>query len=457
MTTYSAARRPATGTSSVDDEGTAAAAMQKSFWRLLPVILLCYMTMNIDRINVSFAALEMNRELGFSPNVFAFGAGLFFIGYAVCEIPSNMMLRRIGARIWISRIMVTWGLLSAASAAVSNPTQFYLARVCLGVAEAGFVPGMILYFTYWFPAKMRARVVACMVIGSPIGSMIAAPLSAWLLGLNGLGLSGWQWMFILEAAPAVLLGFIVLLLLPSSPLAAGWLSDNERRCLTQLLEQERALLGTAVKHTFLEGILDPKVIIFVLANLFWSCGLYGSLIWLPLILKSFGFSNIQVGWLASVPPAVSILAMLAWSWNSDRTGERVWHLVAGALIGGVAFSLSAYFTTRPMISLLAILVATIGLYGWAAVFWSLPQTFLSGSAAASGFALISSVGSLGGFFGPNLVAGLKVLLGSFQYSLFALSCCLVAAALTVTYFGIRYRDEIRKLRLTHSQRPTPAS
>lgn len=402
--------------------------------------------MNVDRVNVGFAALEMNKALGFSPQVFGLGAGLFFIGYALFEVPSNMILHRVGVKIWIARIMITWGLISAATAFVSGATQFYIIRVLLGIAEAGFVPGMMLYFTYWFPANMRARVVACMVIGSPVGSIIMSPLSGWLLGANWLGLAGWQWMFILEAMPAVLLGLAVFFVLPRDPSSAVWLTEEQKRALKDALAEEKLALGESVKHSFWEGISDPRVIVFILANLLWTSGFYGSSIWLPLIIKSFGFSNIQVGFLNVLPAVASVVAMIIWSWNSDRTGERLWHLAVGALLGGGGLAVSAYFVTQPVVSLLAILVATFGMFGWAAVFWTVPQTFLSGRAAASGLAVISALGSLGGFFGPNLVGGLKSILGSFQYSLFALALCLILAAIVVLVFGAVYREDIRKAR-----------
>jgi ACS family tartrate transporter-like MFS transporter len=389
----------------------------------------------IDRINVGFAALAMSSDLGLTPAMFGFGAGLFFIGYFLFEVPSNLMLERVGARLWIARVMITWGILSACCAFIGGRNSFYALRFLLGVAEAGFFPGVILYLTYWFPKRYRGRVTAGFVIAIPIASFIAAPLSGFLLQLGGLGLKNWQWMFVLEGIPAVLLGLVVLRFLTDRPSDATWLTAEQREWLSDEMDAERAAaahtaggqdhgLGDVLRALLSWGVLRLALIYFGLTT-----GLYGIELWLPQIIKSFGLSNVEVGFVAAIPYVVAVVTMLLWANYSDRSGDRLNHVALACGIGCAAMGAAAAVSENPAWTVVCLSVAIAGVMAARPPFWALPTEFLSGRKAAAGIAAINSIGNLGGFFGPALIGYARELTGSFTIGLMVSAVTLLASAL----------------------------
>lgn len=397
--------------------------------RLIPFMMLLYLVSFLDRVNVGFAALTMNADLGFSPEVYGWGAGIFFIGYFLFEVPSNLVLEKVGARLWICRIMLTWGLISAATAFVTGPNSFFIMRFLLGAAEAGFLPGMILYLGYWFPLALRARYIALFMAAVPIASAVGAPLSALIMESHGfLGLAGWQWLFIVEGLPAVLLAGAVLVLLPNGPADARWLSTAERRTIAARLAADHAGPDAATHHSLWPALRDRRVILLCLIYFGLVVGLYGIGLWLPQIIRGMGYSVQEVGLLLVVPYAVSALAMLAWGRHSDATGERVLH-VAGAAVLGAAGLVASVHAPSHLLAMAAVTCASVGLYAALAPFWSVPPLFLHGTAAAAGIALINSVGNLGGFVGPYAVGFVKQHTDRFTAGFELLAAVVCAAAL----------------------------
>jgi ACS family tartrate transporter-like MFS transporter len=380
-------------------------------------------------VNVGFAALEMNRDLGFGPAVYGFGAGIFFLGYCLVEVPSNLVLYRVGARLWIARIMVTWGLAASAMMLVRTPAGFYLLRFLLGVAEAGFFPGIIYYLTHWFPARERARAYAWFLSAIPVCGVIGGPLSGALLGLDGrLGLRGWQWLFLLEGVPSVLVGIAVFRLLPERPRDARWLPADERDWLERQVALEGA--GRPVPHgeSLRRTMRNPLVWCLGLAYFLLLVALYGFALWLPQLVKASGsFGNFEVGVITAIPYAVAAVAMVAVGLRSDRTGERYLHLAAPAVVGAVGFLLvSRAESTAVLVASLSL--AAVGVLGWLGPFWALPTAFLREQAAAGGIALINSLGAVGGFVGPYLIGEIKQRTGAFGPGLLFLAGCMAAAA-----------------------------
>jgi ACS family tartrate transporter-like MFS transporter len=410
-------------------------AIGKAAIRLLPFLVLCYAVNFLDRVNVGFAALTMNADLAISPETFGFGAGIFFAGYLLFEVPSNLALQHFGARIWIARIMISWGLVAMAMSLVSGPYSFHVMRFLLGVAEAGFFPGIILYLTYWFPARERARIVSLFMVAVPLATVIGAPLSGLLLELDGVyGLKGWQWLFIIEGVPAVLLGFAALKVLDDGPAKAKWLSAPERKALNAALAAgERK----ARKHGYtglVEAMTKPRIFALALLYFLIVIGLYGIGFWMPQLIKNFGLPNLTVGFLTAIPYLAASVAMVACGWNSDRTGERRWHIALPLLIGAAAFAWSAYAHDL-LAAMIALSIATACIYAAVASFWSLPTAILSGSAAAAGLALINSIGNLGGFAGPTVVGAAKEATGSFDHALLFLAAALAAGGLLALLLG----------------------
>jgi MFS transporter, ACS family, tartrate transporter len=408
----------------------ASALEARTLWkvtlRIVPFVMLLYFVAFIDRVNIGFAALTMNQALGFSSSVFGFGAGIFFLGYFLFEVPSNLALHRFGARIWIARVMVSWGLVSGAMAFVGGATSFYVLRFLLGAAEAGFFPGIILYLSYWFPARRRAAVTAVFLAAAPLSTALGSPVSAALLELDGIGgLAGWQWMFLAEAVPAVLLGIVVLFFLTDRPEQAAWLAEDEKRWLVAAMAAEGQ--RNAASHSLWRGLADPRVLALALVYFGTSAGLYTLGIWSPQIIKQFGLSNLQVGFLNAIPAGIAILAMVFWAWNSDRTGERTWHTVSACLLGaiGLAFAGSAGTTASV---LAALTLVNIGISAAKAPLWSMPTLFLGGPAAAAGIATINSIGNLGGFAGPYMIGWIKDRTGSFLGGLYFVAALLVLSA-----------------------------
>jgi ACS family tartrate transporter-like MFS transporter len=409
----------------------------KVSWRLLPLIVLIYFVAYMDRTNVGFASFGLNRDFGFSATVYGWAAGIFFLGYVIFEVPSNLLLERAGARIWIARIMVTWGLVAGSMAFITGPVSFLTLRFLLGVAEAGFFPGMILYFTYWFPQRYRARVVAALFLAVPGSNALTAVISGAILQLDGTaGLHGWQWLFILEAVPSILLAFVVLALMTDRPAEATWLASEERGWLAEALASERA--GTLRTHghfTLRKVLTDRRVL--ALGAIYFNIGTatYGITFFLPPILKSLHLTDWETGLATAVPYVVGTVGMIAWSWSSDRRNERRWHFVIAALVAALGL-----IAAGPMLgslwALTAMSVATIGLYGSKPAFWAMPGEFLSGPAAAGGIALINAIGNLGGFVGPYVLGWLKDYTGTYEAGLYFLAACAVASG-AITWVSVR--------------------
>lgn len=402
--------------------------LRKITWRIVPFIMLLYFVAFIDRVNIGFASLTMNKDIGLSPTVYGFGAGIFFWGYFLFEVPSNIILHKVGARIWIARVMITWGIVSAAMAFVQGPTSFYVLRFLLGVAEAGFFPGIILYLSYWFPARQRAAVTALFMAAAPLSTVLGSPVSGALLEMDGmLGFKGWQWLFVLEAFPAVLLGFVVLAFLTDRPEKAKWLADDERRWLVETMNVESTSKAATSKHSIWRGLADPRVLALALIYFGTSAGLYTLGVWAPQIIKQFGLSTLQVGFLNALPASAAVVAMVLWARHSDRTGERTWHVVLACLLAaaGLAF---AGLATGVVTVLVALTLVNIGISSAKPPLWSMPTLFLSGPAAAAGIATINSIGNLGGFVGPAMIGWIKEQTGSFVGGLYFVAGLLVLSA-----------------------------
>jgi D-galactonate transporter len=406
--------------------------MLKVMRRLVPFLMLCYFIAYLDRVNVGFAGPSMIKDLGFSQTVFGAGAGIFFIAYFFFEVPSNLALDRFGARKWIARIMFTWGLISGSMAFVTGEFSFYVVRVLLGIAEAGFFPGIIFYLTLWFPAAYRARIIGWFMFAIPVSTVIGAPISGLVLGLDGVaGLRGWQWLFIVEAIPSLILAVVVWFYLTDRPADAHWLAPEERQWLTERLAAEQRNRESFVRLDVLQSLLNPRVLLLGIVYLGVVTPNYGITFFLPQIINAFGaLSNLQVGLINAFPYAVGAIAMVLWSRHSDAVHERVWHTVIPALMIAIGF-VAAAMLTNPYLKMLAIAVAAFGIFSVLPVFWTLPTAFLSGSAAAAGIAAVNSIGNLGGYFGPQVFGILKDATQSdFAGLIFLAACALVAAVLT---------------------------
>jgi len=405
----------------------------KVSWRLLPLVALAYCIAYIDRSNISFAALTMNKDLGFSAYIYGWGAGIFFFGYFLFEIPSNLILEKIGARIWIARIMITWGIISALTAFVTGPTSFLIIRFLLGAAEAGFFPGMILYFTYWFPSEYRGRVISTLFVAQPVANAVASIVSAAILGMDGiLGFKGWQWIFILEALPAVLLGLVILKVMTDKPAYADWLADDERAWLQARIEQECRQVESHGRLTLMRALGDPRVVALSLIYLMSVTANYGIVFFMPQIIKGIGLSNMMTGVASSIPYIVGTIGLIAWGWSSDRNQERRWHLIVASTLGALGLAFAAW-SGASYWALLGMSAATIGIYGSRAAFWPMPSIFLTGTAAAGAIALINAIGNLGGYFGPFIVGWIKDATGSFQAGLYFLAACSLMAAIIALF------------------------
>ena len=404
-------------------------------WRLIPFLVLAYFFSYLDRVNLGFAALTMNAELKFSPTVFAWGAGIFFIGYFIFEVPSNLALERFGASRWIARIMVTWGIISALMALVSGETSFYVLRFLLGVAEAGFFPGIILYLTYWYPAEYRARFLAAFAIAVPVSTLIGAPASGLLLGLDGaMGFKGWQWLFIIEGVPSILLGIVTWFYLTDRPESAGWLSADQKAWLAAKLDAETAAKQAAKHLTLGEALSSPKVITLSLVYFGFVGALYGMQFWLPQIVKAFGLTNAQTGFVTAIPYLFGTVAMILWARHSDASRERVVHVGAPLLLTALALGVSSYIHD-PTMTMVVLTVAAIGVFCTFGVFWTLPTAWLSGTAAAGAIALINSIGNLAGFGGPYLIGWVKEATGKTSTGLLVLAVLPLIGGLLVFLGG----------------------
>ena len=413
-------------------------AMKKVYRRLVPFLFLLLVVNYLDRVNIGFAALRMNQELGLSSTAFGIGAGVFFIGYALFEVPSNAVLYRIGARLWIGIIMIGWGVASSAMAFVPDERSFYVLRFIVGAAEAGFMPGIIVYLSNWFPSGYRSRANAGVVVATAVASAIGSPLSGLLMKLlDGVqGFSGWRWMFFNEGLPAILLGIVVFFWLTDCPERAKWLSIAERDWLTRELKTERTHLAATEKLTLSQVLRLPKI--WALSALF-SCflsALYGVLLWAPQIIKNFGnLTDLEVGLLGSLPFCCAAVAMPLIARHSDRVGERRLHVATSMAIGGVALLLSAY-APNTSLSFVFLCVAAAGIWGSLGIFWTMTSTFLSGPAAAIGIAVINTLAQIGGFIGPSSVGFIRDRTGNFNLAL----AVLAGFALLAAFIAYRLND-----------------
>jgi len=410
-------------------------AVRKAARRLIPFLCLCYAVNFFDRVNVGFAALHMNKHLGFSPSVYGAGAGIFFVGYFLFEIPSNLALKKFGARIWIARIMISWGLVATAMALVHSETSFYVMRFLLGVAEAGFFPGIILYLTYWFPAAERARIVSLFMAAVPLATVVGGPVSGALLELQGRGgLKGGHWLFIIEGLPAILLGMVALKFLDDRPEQAAWLTPAERKALAETLAAEAKVTRETGYAGLSQALTRPRVLVLGLIYFCIVVGLYGIGFWMPQVIQTLGLNPLRIGFLTAVPYLFAAIAMVLWGARSDRTRERIWHVALPLLLGGAAFAWSA-FTGPLWLTMVALTLATVGIYAAIGTFWSLPTAILAGTGAAAGLALVNSMGNLGGFAGPSIDGVTKQATGSFTAALLFLAGALALGAVITLLFG----------------------
>lgn len=410
-----------------------AAASRKVRRKLLPFLIVCYFVSYLDRVNIGFAALTMNADLNIGPQAFGFVAGIFFAGYCLAEVPSNLALARFGARLWIARIMVTWGLISMATAWVEGPVSLGIARFALGVAEAGFFPGIIYYLTRWIPAAERATTISAFMAAVPVSAVIGAPLSGWILDATQgwLGLQGWQWLFILEALPAVLLGLAAPFVLADNPRAASWLEPAQAEALAARIAAEDAERARLHPMTLMQALASRRVLAMSLIYFGIVCGLYSLTFWTPQIVKNFGLSNTQTGLVSAVPFLAGALAMVPWGRHSDRTGEQAWHVALPCFVGAAGLMAGTLVST-PTFAMAALVVAALGIFAALPTFWSLPTALLSGTAAAAAIALINSIGNIGGFAGPYVVGWLKAGGLSVAQSVAAIaSVMLLAGAVTL--------------------------
>ncbi|AHB05226.2 MFS transporter [Pandoraea pnomenusa 3kgm] len=405
-----------------------ARAYAKATWRLLPFLFLCYVAAYLDRVNVGFAKLQMLNDLQFSETVYGLGAGIFFIGYFFFEVPSNIIMHKVGARRWIARIMISWAVLSAATLFVKTPTQFYVVRFLLGVAEAGFFPGIVLYLTYWFPAQRRGRMNALFMIGIPVAGVFGGPLSGWILAaFNGVGgWAAWQWLFFIEAIPSVILGVITLMYLPNGIRAATWLTEDEKAVLEHNIAQDSA---GKVQHSVASVFANGRV--WLMAAIYFCCmmGLYGIGFYLPTLIKASGVkSALDVGLLTAIPYACAVLSMIVVARSSDRTRERRWHFAVVSLAGAVGLYLSTVWGNNVPLAMVALSVGTAGMLATMPVFWTYPSALLVGGSAAAAIGMINSIGNLAGFVSPFVIGWLKDVTQSTNAGMYCVSAALALGA-----------------------------
>ena len=412
---------------------------RKITWRLIPFLLFCYILSYLDRVNIGFAKLHMLGDLGLSDAVYGMGAGVFFLGYFFFEVPSNIIMHKVGARRWIARIMISWGVLSAAMMFVQGATSFYVLRFLLGVAEAGFFPGIIYYLTRWYPAERRGRATSLFLTAIALAGVIGGPLSGWILrDANGLaGLAGWQWMFVIEGIPSVLAGLFLLRYLDDRVEDARWLTEAEKREVVALLQKEEVGKShSSVRKAFASGrtwLLSAIYFLFVFS-------LYGISFWLPSIIKAAGVADsLDIGLLSALPWAAGVAAMVLIARSADRRRERRWHIALPALLGAVGFLLSVAFSANAPLAMLGMSIATMGIMSALPIFWSIPTAYLGGAAAAAGIALINSFGNLSGFVGPSLMGWIKSVTGSLDSGVYLLAGCLLAGAVLTLFTSPKLR------------------
>lgn len=442
-----ASPRPARGP--LPDEAAAISAPRKVRARLVTFLGVLYFAAFIDRVNVGFAAAQMHRDLGFSAYVYGLGAGIFFLGYCLFEVPSNLILHRLGARRWIGRIMISWALVAGAMVFVRSAGGFYALRFLLGVAEAGFFPGIVYYLTYWVSAADRARLLGTFMAAIPLSTAVSGPLSSRILSLDGaLGLAGWQWLFLTETVPSLLLGFITLRYLPDRPAHASWLTPAERVWLTGKLAAEAAATPGGMARAGLAALMSRRVLALCACYFGADLGLYGVVFWIPQILSGAGIAEATVGYAVAVPYLLATIGMLWWSRHSDRARERTGHIAVAALVGFTGLAASAYLHSSPLLTLLAFTVGVTGSLAMLPIFWTLPSALLRGAGAAGGIALINAVGNIGGFAGPYAVGWIKDATGSFTWGLVLVAGGVLLTGLTAVLIGHDASAE-------HGQIPAP--
>ena len=416
-----------------DTDAAAQRAIHKAAWRLIPLLCIAYIISYIDRTNVGFAALTMNPDLGLTPEQFGFAAGMFFVGYCIFEIPSNVALQRFGARKWLARIMVTWGLAAAGTAFATGPISYSVIRFITGVAEAGFYPGAIFYIATWFPVSVRGRILAWFVVAVPLSSVISGPISTALLQMDGIyGLTGWQWLFIIEGLPACVMGAITFYVLADRPEEARWLTDAEKLALRTQLDAEH---HSETKKDLWGALADPRVLVLSLAYFFFVTGSIGVNIWLPQILRPYGLSTLEIGFISAIPYIAGSIALILWSHFLDKSRKYVKNYVIGCAVSGVGFLASVMFDSL-WLAVAGVSIAVIGMSGARPAIFCIPPRFLSGAAAAGGIALINSFGNLGGFLGPYAIGWLRQTTGGFTAALYFLAASMVLSA--VLAMGVRF-------------------
>ena len=401
---------------------------RKIAWRILPILLLAYIIAYIDRVNVGFAKLQMLSDLKFSESVYGFGAGIFFLGYFLFEVPSNLILHKVGARVWICRVLITWGIISGCTALVHTPAQFYTMRLLLGIAESGFFPGMILYITYWFPSHRRAHIIAMLLAGMPIAGIFGGPISGAIMRFfaGSHGIAGWQWLFLLEAIPAVLLGIVVFFSFDDRVLHAKWLSPEEKAIVAAEIDEE----ATAKTHqTILSVFTSPRILLMSAIYFGIEMGSYAIGFWLPTIIRETGVTDpFQIGLRTIVPYSFALVVMILTGRSSDRTRERRWHLAGPCILAALGFALCTQGASSPALAALGMNLAVVGVVTSVPMFWALPTSFLGGAAAAAGIALVNCTGNLGGFFSPTIIGALKTHTGTLNSGLLLIAACMLASA-----------------------------
>jgi ACS family tartrate transporter-like MFS transporter len=419
-------------------------ARRKAYLRIIPILFACYVIAYIDRVNVSLAKLTMAKDLpAFNNDVIGTGAGVFFLGYFLLEIPGTLLVEKWSARKWISRIMISWGIVAALTAWAKTPHEFYWVRFALGLAEAGFFPGVIVFMTHWFTSRDRTRALCWFLTGSSVAQIISPKVSNYLLGLGTLaapgplGLAGWQWMYLAWGVPAVVIGVMVWLMVPDHPREANWLSADERLALENTLEAEKASVGAAGKLSIFDTMRQPKVILLALAYTCIMCGNYGIDFFMPSFLERwYSLKLDETTWLMILPPTAAVIAIIFIGWNSDRTGERRWHAAAPVIIGGIALGLSPLTQGHLVLTMLCFIVTAACLKCYMAPFWALPSLFLTETAAAASIGLINSIGNLGGFVGPKVVGQIENITGSFVIGIVCMSTVMFFYGLIILFLGL---------------------
>jgi D-galactonate transporter len=404
------------------------AVYAKVTWRLIPFLFLCYVFAYLDRVNVGFAKLQMLSDLKFSETMYGLGAGIFFIGYFLMEVPSNLALHRFGARKWIARIMISWGVISGALAFVTTPTQFYILRFFLGIAEAGFFPGIILYLTYWYPASRRSKITALFMTGIPIAGVVGGPLSGWIMERfhNVNDMHGWQWLFLLEAIPSLIAGIVTFFYLVDKIGDAKWLNTEEKALLERCLADEQSRIEV---HSASAAFKNGRVWMLCAGYFGIIMGLYGISFWLPTLIKTSGVSSsLDVGLLTMIPYGFAAIAMVMIGRSSDKTKERRWHVSVPAIVGAAGLVISTFVPQEPVFAVVSLTLATIGVFGALSQFWTIPPAFMGGAAAAAGIAIINSVGNLAGFVSPYVVGWVKDATNSTDIGLYCVAVSLLASA-----------------------------